>query len=521
MAVINVEKKKLEKMCGHSEKKIIDCLTNIGMPIEGGEAGIIEVEITPDRPDLFCIEGLSRAIRAYYDKENNEYSAKPSKYSIAVSPKTRKVRPAISAAVVKGLKITEEVLVDLMQMQEKLHTTVGRKRRKMAIGIHDLDKLEGEMEYFVSSGKERFVPLEMEGEMGVGEVLEKHEKGRAFAHLVGEDAVLIKDEKGVFSFPPIINGERTRVTTETRNVLIESTGTCDETVKKAVNIIATALSDKGGEVYEVKVGDEKHPDFSYGKVKMELSEANRVLGLNLSEKEASKALLKMGIKVKGGYALVPPYRADVISFTDILEDIAIGYGYENLEPTFPEVCTTGSGLDSKEPIHDALVGMGFLEIKTYILTNMEKLEATCRNTDVLMIENSASEEFTCLRTSLIPGLLGCFANNKMKGLPQLFYELGRVYQKKEESRLCFGVMMDGASITDVQPYLQTLLRELGKEFELKAESDPCFIGGRCAKVIIGGKDCGVIGAIHPATLEKFNTGHAIALCELDVEALIK
>lgn len=520
MAVINVEKKKLEKMCGHSEKKIIDCLTNIGMPIEGGEPGMIEVEITPNRPDLFCIEGLSRAIRAYYDKEITEYSAKPSPYSLSVPKEVRKHFPAISASVVKGIEVTEDVLIDLMQMQEKLHTTIGRKRKKMSAGIYDLDKIKGEMGYFVSKGKDKFMPLDMQEEMTYKDVLVKHEKGREFAHLVGEEAVMIKDKEGVFSFPPVINDEKTRVTTETKNVLIESTGTCTETVKKAVNIITTALADRGGEVYEVKVGGETHPDFSYGKVRMDLAEANRVLGLKLNEKEAGEALLKMGMGVEGGYALVPPYRADIISFTDILEDIAIGYGYENLKPTLPEVCTTGSGLDSEEPIHEALVGMGFLEIKTYILTNMEKLEATSRKQGALEIENSASEEFTCLRTSLIPGLIGCFANNKMKGLPQHFYELGSVYHKKERKTLCFGVMMDGASITDVQPYLQTLLNELGREFELKGESDPCFIGGRCAKVMIGGKECGVVGAVHPSVLEKFNTGHAIALCELDVEALV-
>lgn len=522
MAVILVEKRKLEKMCGHPIKKAVDSLTSIGMPVEEGTApGELEVEVTPNRPDLFCIEGISRAIRSYCGEGTPEYSTKPSKYTLSVAPEVRKPFPAISAAVVKGVKVTEDVLVDLMQMQEKLHATIGRKRRKMSAGIYDLDKIRGEMGYFVSNGKEKFVPLGMQEEMSYKDVLVKHEKGREFAHLVGDEAVMIRDEGGVFSFPPIINDEKTRVTTETENVLIESTGTCMETVKRTVNIIATALADRGGDVYEVGVGGESHPDFSYAKMKLDVEEANKVLGLSLKEKDVGKALMKMGIVVeKGKYASIPPYRTDIISFTDVVEDIAIGHGYGNLEPTLPKLSTSGGGMDGEDRIHDAMVGMGFLEAKTYILTNMEKLGAVHRADGVLKTENSASEEFTCIRTSLVPGLVECFSNNKMKGLPQLFYELGRTYQKGERKRLCFGVMADGASITDVQAYLQALMNEMGLEYELRGAPDPCFIGGRSAKIVVGGKLVGVLGAVHPTVLEKFGAGHAIALCEMEVGCLL-
>ncbi|MCP4647220.1 MAG: phenylalanine--tRNA ligase subunit beta [bacterium] len=519
MAVINVDFKKLEKMSGHSEKKIIDCLTNIGMPVEPGEEGGLVVEVTPNRPDLFCVEGISRAVRSYYEKTVYGYNAKKSDYVLSVSPKTAKVRPAICAAVVKGLEIDEELLLDLMQMQEKLHDTIGRKRKKIAVGIHDLDKVSGKMEYAVASD-EKFVPLEMEEEMDVRGVLKTHPKGIGFAHLVEKEAVVISDDAGVLSFPPIINSERTRVSIDTKNLLIESTGTSVEGVEKAVNIIATALVDRGGEVYVVKVGDKNYPDFSYSKVKIDIDEANRVLGLELTEREVEGALKRMGVGVEKGYALVPPYRADVISFTDILEDIAIGYGYGNLEPSLPELSTVGGGNENDESIHDVITGMGFMETKNYILTNMEKLEATGRAEGALAIKNSASEEFTYLRTSLVPGILGCFSTNKMKGLPQLYYELGVVYKKKEYGSLCFGLMDEGVSITDLQAYLQTLMKELGKELVLKETEDPCFIKGRCAKILVGNEEIGVIGSVHPAILQKFGLEHAVVLCEIRESSLI-
>ncbi|MBD3397897.1 phenylalanine--tRNA ligase subunit beta [Candidatus Micrarchaeota archaeon] len=519
MAVINVDFKKLEKLSGHNEKKIIECLTNLGMPVEPGEEGGLVVEVTPNRPDLFCIEGIVRAVKAYYGDVLPPYKAAPSNYVMEVEKETSKIRPAVCAAVVKGLDVDEDFLVDLMQMQEKLHDTIGRKRKKVAVGIHDLSKIKGRMRYFVSHG-EKFSPLDMEGEMDVAEILEKHPKGRAFAHLVEKGAVLISDEEGIFSFPPIINGERTRVTSKTKEVLVESTGTSQETVEKTVNIIATALADRGGRVYAVKVGCKTFPDFSPARVKMELNEANRVLGLGLSEKEASDALGKMGMGTEQGKVLVPPYRTDIISFTDIIEEIAIGYGYENLEPSLPSISTVGGGDESEEQFHDALTGMGFLETKNYFLTNMEKLNAVGRGRGALGIKNSASEEFTFLRTSLLPGIMGCFSTNKMKGLPQLFYEIGTVYTKKEEERLCFGIMGEGASVTTLQPYLQTLIKEVGKKFRLKEAEDKCFIKGRCAKISIGKEDIGIIGSVHPETLEKFGLGHAVAVCEIDVSKLI-
>lgn len=514
MAVINVDFKKLGKMCGQGEKKIIECLTNIGMPVEEGDEGGLVVEVTPNRPDLFPVEGIARAVRSYYGGEVQEYTAAPSEYMVGVSKETAGVRPAICAAVVKGLKLDEEMLVDLMQVQEKLHNTIGRKRKKVAVGIHDLSKIRGKMDYFVSNG-EKFIPLEMDKEMNAKEVLEMHPKGKAFAHLVEKEAVLIKDEEGVFSFPPIINGERTRVTTKTKDVLIESTGTSQETVDKMVNIIATALADRGGTIYQVDVGGRACPDFSCRSVVVDVKEANRVLGLDLDQKGVEKALLKMGIKLEGDVALVPPYRADIISSTDIIEDIAIGYGYENLVPTLPALSTIGGGEAQEGELHEIFIGLGFMEIKTPFLTNLEKLEATGRGVGALSIKNSASEDFTQLRTSLVPGLLGCFSNNKMKGLPQLYYEVGGVYWGGEGIRVCFGLMDEGVSITDIQPYLQALAKTLGKTVELKETEDPCFIKGRCAAVILDGKECGVVGAVHPHALEKFGLEHAVAVCELD------
>lgn len=520
MAVVNVSSAALCKASGLKEEEVINILTNIGMPVEYGELQTLLVEVTPNRPDLFSVMGLARAIKAYARKEAPEYKVEKSDYALVVSSKTADARPAVSASVVKGLKIDEETLLGLMQLQEKLHDTIGRKRKKVAIGIHDLKPIVWPLEYTVAVG-DKFAPLDTKEEMDAWEVLKKHPKGAAFAHLVSRKAVIIKDKKGVISFPPIINSERTRVTHKTTDVLVDVTGTNQETVDAVLNIVTTALADLGGTIYEVKVGTRACPDFSPTKVKMKLREANSVLGLELTQKEAQECLLKMGIRCDAENALVPPYRADIISFTDVLEDIAIGYGYENIKPTLPSLNTIGKGKNTRQDARETLQGMGFMEITTHVLTNKNLLSIVGRERGALEIKNSSSEEFNLLRTSLLQSMMVCFSNNKMKGLPQMFYEIGTVYEKKEEERLCFGIMGDGASLTSLQPCLQTFMKEAGVEFELKAAQDPAFIPGRCAEIFVGGKRVGVIGSAHPETIEKFGLTTPVALCELRVAELKK
>ncbi len=515
MAVVNVSSVALCKASGLGEDEVIAGLTSIGMPVEFGELQSLLVEVTPNRPDLFSVGGLARALKAYARKETNEYRVEKSEYVLAVSNKTADARPAISAAVVKGLKIDEETLLGLMQLQEKLHDTIGRKRKKVAIGIHDLKPIVWPLEYTVAVG-DKFVPLESKEEMDAWEVLKKHPKGVAFAHLVNRKAVIIKDKKGIISFPPIINSERTRVTHGTKDVLVDVTGTNQDTVDIVLNVVTTSLADLGGIVYEVKVGTRTCPDFNPKKIKMKLREANSVLGLGLTQKEAQECLLKMGIRCDAENALVPPYRADMISFTDVLEDIAIGYGYENIKPTLPSLNTTGKGRDDWKAARESLQGMGFMEITTHVLTNRALLSLVGREKGALEIKNSASEEFNLLRTSLLQSMMVCFSNNKMKGMPQFFYEIGTVYEKGEEERLCFGAMGDSASLTTLQPYLQTLMKEMGFEFELRGGEGPAFIKGRCAEILVGGKVVGLIGSAHPEVIERFGLTTPVALCELRI-----
>ncbi len=513
MAVVAVDHGVLERRCGLSKEKIIDTLTRMGAPTEEKEGQLV-VEVTPNRPDLFSTEGILRALACYCGKKAPEYKVKKSEYKMTVGKGVEAIRPFVRCGVVKGVKIDDETIQNLMQMQEKLHDTVGRRRKKVAVGIHDLKEIKFPLEYSVGE-EETFVPLDCDEEMGLDGVLEEHPKGVAYAALSRHGKVIIRDQKGIISFPPIINSERTRVTEKTTDLLLDVTGSSKEAVEGVLNIIAASFADAGGTLHAVEIAGKEYPDMEWRKVKYDEKEANRVLGLELGKKEAKAALERMGYIVKDGHVLVPPYRMDIISFIDIIEDVAIGHGYEKFAPELPPLPTIGALADAGEGIHSAMCGMGFLEAKNYVLTNEKALEGT-KDRGRAKIANSTSEEFGLVRASLLPGLLYTCQVNKTRGLPQKFYELGGVWSGKEARRLGFAVIGNEANFSLGQSVLQTLAKELGMKVDLKAAGDARFIPGRCYSVFSGGKEIGLLGEMAPQVLERYGLEYPVAACELEI-----
>ncbi len=511
--MVEVEAGLLERKTEMKVEEILGTLSNIGVPSELKE-GIIVAEVTPNRPDLFPVEGIVRALLLYKGGKAPTYKVKGGGYKMSVGKGVEKIRPFVRCGVVKGVDISDETIKDIMQMQEKLHDTVGRRRKKVAIGIHDLNGIRFPLEYVVGMDGDKFVPLDYQEEMGLDEILDRHPKGVAYSGLARNGKVLIKDAEGVISFPPIINSERTRVSESTKNILLDVTGTSKEAVEGVLNIISASFADGGGEVYSVGIEGKEYPNLAYSEMEYGGETAEKVLGIGLGKKGAKEALEKMGYTLKGGSVHIPPYRMDIISFVDVVEDMAIGYGYDKFMPELPPLPTIGATVGGEAGIHTAMCGMGFLEVKNYVLTNEKMMEGTS-DAGRARISNSTSEEFTMVRTSLLPGLLQTCKVNKTKGLPQKFYELGRVWSGKGGRRLCFVIIGNRANFSMAQSVLQSVSGEMGIEIKMEATADARFINGRCYSIIAGGNSIGVIGEIAPQVLEKFELEYPIAACEFE------
>ena len=148
MAQLQITLSDLNELVLIGEQEAIDTLTMLGFPTEKTEDGSLNVEVTPNRPDALSVEGIARALLCYLKGEPVSYSIGDSGVEMAVDASVTAVRPYFGGAVVKGATFNDSALRSIMQLQEKLHETLGRKRRKVAIGIHDMDKVRAPFRYF-------------------------------------------------------------------------------------------------------------------------------------------------------------------------------------------------------------------------------------------------------------------------------------------------------------------------------------------------------------------------------------
>ncbi|MCX8194687.1 MAG: phenylalanine--tRNA ligase subunit beta [Candidatus Micrarchaeota archaeon] len=516
MAQVNFPFLDLYELYRIEESEAIELLTNLGFPAEKLPTGELTVEVTPNRPDCLCVEGLARVLKCYLEREPVHYRIGEARIETLVEPSVGEVRPAFGCAVVRNVKMTDSFLRSLMQVQEKLHETIGRKRRKVAIGIHDLDRVAPPFRYF-ACGKEdvRFVPLESRESMTPLEILRRHPKGMEYAHLVGEKCPMIEDSRRqVLSFPPIINGELTKLTERTTNLFIDCTGTSSEAVRQTVNILVAMLADRGGEIEEAKVNGKPYPLLHESRWPLPTKESERLLGIPLSDNKVGELLLKMGHRIEGNWVFVPGYRADIMNEVDLIEDVAIAYGFNRFEPILPEFNSLGA---SKPPssCHEILVGLGFCEALTWTLSSKEAEEkAGIRHENCVEIENPLTSEFTMFRTSILPNLLSLLSESKNEKLPAKVYEIGPVYAPSKEERICIASMHPRACFSEIKGVVLALFEELDLPVELKEESSPSFIEGRCAGIYHEGRLLGRMGEISPQVLVNFNLEQPVCAAEL-------
>lgn len=509
----------------------------LGTGVEEVSAERIVLEVFPNRPDLLSVEGFARAYRTFTGLESGlrKYRVEDSGMELSVDGSVKGVRPHIVSAVVKNLPVTEDVLLSIIQIQEALHSSHGRKRYKVAIGVHDFDKTEPPYEYkAVKPGAMSFVPLDFSEGMTLGEVLEKHPKGLDYGRILEGKKLLpvVLDAKGVVSLPPIINADRTRVTERTSNLLIEMTGTDRTALGHALSILLASLADRGGQIVSVNTGGEKL-DLSPEVMRLDAGYANRLLGLSLKTREMGELLGRMGHSAAGKSedaleVMVPCYRADVLHPMDLVEDIAIAYGYERFEPEEARIATLGRPDALEESCSNLkllMLGLGFQETVPFTLTNPGALAKARVPAKPVRIKNPRTEEFTVMRTSAIPTLLGTLAFNKKKKIPQRVFELDDVARSEKDWRnrrtLGIAVLDREVNSSDMQSVVEALLRGLGADYELKEAKHKAFIEGRCGDVLVGGKKAGVFGEVHPEVLEAFGLEYPAVIAELDAGALFR
>jgi len=543
MPTINLDRAEVERLAGRKlpEEKLKDRISMLGTDLESVTSKEIIVEVFPNRPDMLSEQGFGRAFSAFIGGKTGlrEYCVKRSGERVIIEASVKEVRPYTACAIVKNLILDDKRIKQIMQLQEKLHVTFGRNRKKAAIGVYPLERIKMPIYFRGINPKEiKFRPLEYNKELNGLEILELHPKGREFAQLLRGKKVFpyFIDAAGkVLSMPPIINSEDTgKVDAGTREVFIECSGFDFKVLKQCLNILVTALADIGGEVYSMEIIDKKKevtPCLKPWKLKLSLDYVNKVLGLSLKENEIKKLLAKMGLGYEKKQAVIPAYRADILHQVDVIEDIAIAYGYENFKEEIPRISTIASENKARllrEKIGEVLVGLGLIETASYSLSNKACDKKSLLNNELIELENALNQDYSCLRGSLIPGMLRVFSENKHNDYPQRVFEIGAVFSKGdgetgvcEKNSLCVGITGVNANFTEVKGVLDGMSRVLGIDYSLKDEALSCFIVGRCGRIIVNGKPIGVIGEVNPEALVNFKLDYPAVIFELNPDLMLK
>ncbi|MDW0290839.1 MAG: phenylalanine--tRNA ligase subunit beta [Nitrososphaeraceae archaeon] len=525
----------------------IDMLPFLGLDIEYRDDKCIRLEYSPNRPDFSTYYGISRALNGLLGKEVGIPKFKlieNRKNLINVDSSVSNIRPYIASIVARGHKLNDKTIKQIVSMQEDLHNGIGRKRSRASIGLHNLDTIEFPLDYTTRPGNLSFTPLDYSSSLTLSEVLEKTESGKKFRELLLGSIypVLMDSRRNLLSFPPVINAEYTRIKGGVKNLLVEVTGVDKTTVDKVLANIAATLADIGFSLETVSINQDSNTTTSFNSMEntrldnIKTDYINKKLGLSLSNEDVILCLRKsrLDAKVTDGSninCMIPSYRIDIFNSMDIVEEVAIGYGIYNMEPTLPEFTLYGNKSRQNhyfDKIRQALVGMGLIENINFILSNKDihlrrmKIEKS----DFFTVNNSKSEEHDILRKSLLPSLLFSLSKNIHEEYPQKLFEIGQVFLPEQENsekwNLCCATAFNGVTFTKIKAILQTLMEIcLGTTFETKAAEHSSFISGRSADIFYKGKTVGQIGEVSPLLIDSFKIKMPVAAFDLDLTELLQ
>jgi phenylalanyl-tRNA synthetase beta chain len=557
MPSIDVDYAEFEKMLGVKLDKDLEKINEV-LALAKGEVklfdektGTMTVEIKDtNRADLWSIEGLVRTLRLLLglDRGLKPYKALKPIADVHVDKRLDNIRPYIGCSITKDLKLTDPMIRAIMQLQDKLDHTYGRNRRRTSIGLYDFDLTTPPFSYTVAKPTEAsFVPLGFEKEMNLKQILKQHPKGLEYGSIVSGHPVypiLLDSDNKVLSFPPIINSnDLGRVTEDTRNVLVEVTGTVHETVLNTLKLVTLSLIDRGGKAYSTKVhypddvSTVVTPSFETGQMDLDVGYANRILDLHLRAGKIVELLEKAGfgvVKLERDKMTVeiPCYRLDIMHPIDLVEDVAIAYGYSRIRPFWRRLSTKGGAKPAQaflDIARELMVGLGFQEVLTYNMTNPENsfTKMNVRKQRIIEIANPKVQTLTSLRNWLLPSLMEFLSYNLHIEYPQKIFELSTVTvideaaetRTRDEETLAAVISDANASFTEIKSALDALFMNLGLQWQIRETMHPSFIKGRVGTAVVNRTEVGMLGEINPKVLETWALENPAAAFELNMDKI--
>jgi len=522
----------------------------------GAEVVYYKIEVAANRYDLLCFEGLSQALRVFTNKQKMpEYTLSPGEQVMHVDPKTSEIRPYIVCAILRNLSFTASSYTSFIELQEKLHQNICRKRTLVAIGTHDLDTLQGPFTYkALSPDQIKFKALNQPSEKSAEDLMTLYSNDvrmKNYVPIIQHSPVypVIFDSNGVvLSMPPIINGDHSKITLNTKNVLIECTATDKHKADIVLNTIIAGFSKYCANpfnVESVKIVYESHeetsPVFLNHSMKVDPAYVNSLIGISISHLEMQDLLKRMGVNSNYDDGMinvqVPISRTDIIHACDVAEDIGIAYGYNKIARILPKTLTVGK----EQPLNlvsDLLrmeVGLaGYTEILTFVLHSFSfNYQMLRRPVDELAVEisNPKAFEFQMPRTTLLPGILRTIASNTKQQLPIKVFELSDVVVRDDSTEvkaknlrfLGAGYCGNTSGLENIHGLFDILMKKLDfkwkEDYSLNPSDNPTFFPKRQVEIVVKGHKVGIFGIVHPEVLSNFGISFPVSALEVDIQIL--
>jgi len=526
MPVIALSYSRLQKLVGKvSKKQISESLPFLGLDVESEDKKLIRVEYSPNRPDYSTDFGIALGLQGLLGIKTGGIKLKIKKsnqYKINVTPSVSKIRPYVTGIIAKNGQINDDVLEQLIQMQEDLHMGIGRKRKKSSIGIHDLNRISFPLLYTATTRNHKFIPLNSQKELSISEIITDTQTGKDYGNLLGQSSqvpIIIDSNKKTVSFPPIINAAITTVTTKTKNLFVEVTGINKDDAEDMLSVVATILQSAGFTLEHIQISGAKNssPKLQEKKMIVNPSLINQTLGLNLNTSKIIASLKKSRLDAvsrgKNIVCTIPAYRFDIFGPMDLVEEVALGYGIQNFEPTVSPSQTIGQtnpvSLQLKS-LDQIMIGLGFLEALNSSLSSKRVLyDMTNRDSKkIISVLDSKSQEHTILRDSIFPGLIENLSRNIHASYPQKIFETGSIFNLdnpiSEKTNLAVISAHKDANFTEIKSVLQTALKiGFGIQIKTKTAINPSFKNGHCANVIFNKNIIGIIGEIDSKIVDNY------------------
>ncbi|VUC23327.1 unnamed protein product [Clonostachys rosea] len=571
-----------EDLCFEYGIELDEDTENEERPIVNGEQEPpqLKIEIPANRYDMLCFEGIALNLNIFRGRiPTPNYRVVAPKdeeqYVINVLPETAQVRPLIAGAILRNVKFTKDRYESFISLQDKLHQNLARQRTLVSIGTHDLDTVKGPFTYEALPPRDiKFVPLNQTKEMNSEELMTFYEKDKhlgRYLHIIRDSPVypVVYDaNKIVCSLPPIINGEHSKITLNTTNIFVEVTATDATKLEIVLDMVVTMFSEYAAEPFTVEpvkiVSDHNDstrvtPSLRPRITSVEIDYLNSCTGLNESPESLAKLLSKMAYIAKPSdkdanilEVSIPATRPDVLHQCDVMEDLAVCWGYNNLPRTEPNRSATVGGpllINKLGDIFRTEAAMaGWSEVMPLILCSHDENFSWLNRKDdgktAIKLANPKTLEYQIVRTSLLPGLLKTIRENKSHSLPMKIFEVADVgfkdesLERRARNERHFAAAWCGRSsgFEIVHGLLDRLLLMLRTSFitrdqagkpdgywieELKEDT---YFHGHAAAVHLrlNGKEqrIGEFGILHPSVLENFELRYPVSTLEINLEVFL-